>query len=878
MSSSEEHNKMLELLLRIRAVHPASRIFPCQDKVAKNWQRKFRENITEFEFPKSCKPGIVPGDIGYIVIDVDSKEIERKHGVHEDPFADEIDVTEEEDKTVTYLRYSPEKAIEKRKRGIEIAISLYGEPSLLVDSASKNSHGCHLYYPAKKNLADIAGMPKSRRPIKESLQFEWEVGETRFKDGYVCIHSQDALTKITEQLVEGKPKNFNEITLQDFLSLATKFPKVDTKVKSKPSTKTKQKKELQDIPSSNDGKDCMPREVLESMFSAQIEAVKRLEDEPEVIKLAMKAVSCGVPLIGLENVKEKLLEAIKCSNVYERYAKDCERAVTSQVDDYVSKGTRIFKCLEEEIWNEIGSKAYFGAEKLYLSTKTDHESVEVGKLSRSSLNDMLGAFITKNSAIKMKKEDKSAMLETIRNRIRIEHGFNETTHQLFAPIVVKTKNGRRKLNTGTCQPVNTKPVNPEENHGLIWMPEGMKSIDCHEEDHLTPFFEDFVYRYMVALYGAEPNEEGHSPLDAIILNLSRIYINALSGNLGLLQIRPVFQYGPTRIGKGWIPKWFNRQVLGLDSEYYINSQLIYGGKFNAEGAYSPIWIYQDPTKHNINAPPPMEVIKQWITEREVTHEKKGVDAVQVRLCPAIWGSVNIDELDKLKVKPEDSFISKVNVVGVSNPVEVDDQFYLKTSEPEESFKDSAARFQKGLVQWHFNNLIENPPQNKDQQSYGVQHYVGEEMMDQLREISGYNRAEGFLYFLEKESSENIKAVISKEDVHSDDICAEISKYKESEEYYLRIPTQAIANHLNRKINKDNPASNLQKAYHGWKENSQITVRSINDFIKHEKRMIPHRCNCRVSTECKLEDRQKVAWIYMPIPNHLHVDEDAIQSV
>ena len=255
----------------------------------------------------------------------------------------------------------------------------------------------------------------------------------------------------------------------------------------------------------------------------------------------------------------------------------------------------------------------------------------------------------------------------MRVRIKLDNGHDETTHQLFDPIIIRTRHGKTKLNTGACQPVNTHAVDPEKNKGLIWMPNGMNSLDVEKEDHITPFLEDFIYAYECALYGNMPNAFGVAPIDAIINNQSRFYINELSGNLGLLQIRPVFLYRVTRIGKGWIPRWINRQILGLEREYYINYQLTYGGKFNAEGAESPTWILQNPTKQIKGTPPQMGVIKQWITEREVTHEKKGVDAMQVRLCPAIYGSVNLEEINNLKVTTDDSFLSKMDVIQVSDP-------------------------------------------------------------------------------------------------------------------------------------------------------------------------------------------------------------------
>lgn len=287
----------------------------------------------------------------------------------------------------------------------------------------------------------------------------------------------------------------------------------------------------------------------------------------------MSACNYGMELYGLDKVVADIKAAVKLSDTFAKHGDECFKTAEGQVREYATAPNfKLFKCLDHELWEKIGKHTFIGAEKHYR-----YHNNSVGKLSRSSLNDLLGTFVTDNCACKLSRSDKADVVERMRARIKLDNGHDETTHQLFAPIIIRTRHGKTKLNTGACQPVNTHVVDPEKNKGLIWTPNGMNSLDVEKEDHITPFLEDFIHASECALYGNMPNAFGVAPIDSIINNQSRFYISVLSGNLGLLQIRHVFLYGVTRIGKGWIPRWINRQVLGLERECYINHQLIYGG-------------------------------------------------------------------------------------------------------------------------------------------------------------------------------------------------------------------------------------------------------------------------------------------------------------
>ena len=901
--TGDEHSEMLALLQRIRQVFPKARLFPChpETKAATSWQTKFRKEFNQYNFPPGWKPGIVPGDVGRIIADIDAKEEETKAGNLTDPNAYKIEHFEikafsKKTKQLepfprTRLFYTPEYCQLIRQQGINIVQECWGESEFDVESGNPKSHGLHKWYLANQQLTQLGQTPKKNRPEGVKLQHKWQVGETRFSIGYVAIHSIQALRKIVEHLESKEPKNQNTkpVTYQALQKLADDYPHIDLAKLSKKQTKQtkinqaiKQAEQTankqapdspKQAPSANSKPTCLPNQLIKTRFNAILQELAHADNTQENFPNYTKAFLYGIPLHGAKETTRLIQESIQLSDHFANYGQEeINREIQNSLQHTQSPNFQPIQSLEEEIWKHIGIKIYRCGAKFYSVIETP-TGPEVQTTTRPDVNDAIGTFITNNCAFRLDRDQKADTKETARNKIIQEHSYPETTHRLFAPLIIQQGN-LELLNLGTCQPTNTSKAQKNHPNQLTWIPNNLQSLDYKIEDHLTPLFNDFLFQYQAALFNGWSPEQitldkilhatESTLLHAVITTYARLYNSALCGNLAKNQLRAIVLYGATRIGKGWIPKWINRQVLGLQSEYYLNQQLTFGGRFNAANAQTPFWFYQDPGKQEKFTVNAMDLIKQWITESTVTHEKKGIDAIQIPICPLIIASTNIDESSKIQLKFEESFLSKINAGKVFNPIEINPKFKLSTDHPENHFKQNAGVWQRGLAQLYFAQQQSSQPTTKDDISYGIHQFIDSDFIEILQEQAGAKRAEQFANCLISEAKENSFPIITIKEIltpTSTQIISEPARLPNGKEG-IRIPTQRIANHLNRKITtKDgvSDATPLQLAYSGWKENGKITVRAINDFIKHEKQLIADR-------KYPQNNRQrKAAWIYFETP-------------
>ena len=353
--TGSEHIEMLELLSEIRDHFPRCRIFPCDPvtKVAFGWQNNFREFVDKIHFPEGHKPGIVPGDICRVAIDIDCKELEIKTGIHNDPNAINCEVkdvkkqsTENGKKVVkkikeTHLTYSKEYCINHRNEGINRSLDHFGKDvkRIQIDSAAQGSHGCHIIMRADASLNKLSNIPRKKR---ESLQFTWSHGETRHADGYIAIHSIESLRKIVEDI---KDQEGVGISLDKYMSFPIRYPAPESTLIS--SQKTKKQKEIwQDLPSNtdpDDNQDLIKKRhlpgmegFLESKYNKKIEEIERVSNSQEFLKLCMAACGYGIELYGLEGVCKDLEKAVKKSDTYAKHGDDCINTINSQVRRYAT--------------------------------------------------------------------------------------------------------------------------------------------------------------------------------------------------------------------------------------------------------------------------------------------------------------------------------------------------------------------------------------------------------------------------------------------------------------------------------------------------------------------------------------------------------------
>lgn len=139
-------------------------------------------------------------------------------------------------------------------------------------------------------------------------------------------------------------------------------------------------------------------------------------------------------------------------------------------------------------------------------------------------------------------------------------------------------------------------------------------------------------------------------------------------------------------------------------------------------------------------------------------------------------------------------------------------------------------------------------------------------MDRLKEATGFFMAESFIYQLCKAAVANKQDIITREDVESDAIICEdadlVDRQTKAVTSCVRVPTWNIVNRLNKKVTKDAPQTNLQRAFSGWKQNAKFTVQSVNEFIRHEKLVSIERQCLKTSKDNPRTNLKKIAWGYL----------------